>query len=165
MAFYNFHILCFLVNRFISFPLIGFMPPILVGMRNLDLLLIMKLEIYGSSFYPQDVFCLLAVKYAFLLPFSNFMIYDEKSEKAPNFVKALCHIKREQLVFIWVLATVAKIWSCHYYCLIGWFFPELNFFAHNSARNWKENENFCYRRIFFLLFNNAILLLMSWRRT
>ena len=42
------------------------MPPILVVMSNLALLLMMKLEIFGSSFCPLDMYFHLVVKYAFI---------------------------------------------------------------------------------------------------
>lgn len=56
----------FLICRFISCQKIEFMPPILVVMRRLVLLLIMKLEIYGLSFYHLLGYYLLGVRYDFL---------------------------------------------------------------------------------------------------
>ena len=78
-------------DRFISFLLIGFMLPILVGMKNLVLLLITKPEIYGSSFYPPDVFCLLVVKYAFFVPLLVFYHENLKIPRISGNSMSYCH--------------------------------------------------------------------------
>jgi len=53
--------------RFTNYHQIAFMPHILVVMISLVLPLILRLGIYGSSFYLRDVYFLLAVKYAFTM--------------------------------------------------------------------------------------------------